>query len=188
MMMIVSVEAINVEALQTKYPIIDWEVYIDERSRKYWKIIRVRNHTEVYQYFVDMLKRLFEPDNDDTLWKLQRDMHDPLTWRLYDTCGVHHVSSVRGHDIYMLVEKDYPLSYAVLTLMLIAKLMVDEESEMANEFSTVNAAGTNDVNAVGEKTSIKLPFDPNMPTLEDNSIFDFSRDDEDDAAVQTEQI
>ncbi|GKG49060.1 hypothetical protein Tco_0515512, partial [Tanacetum coccineum] len=43
--------------------------------------------------------------------------------------------------------------------------------------STINAAGTNDVNAVGEKTSIKLPFDPNMPTLEDNSIFDFSRDD-----------
>ncbi|GKB32332.1 retrovirus-related pol polyprotein from transposon TNT 1-94 [Tanacetum coccineum] len=220
MMMIVSVEAINVEALQTKYPIIDWEVYIDERSKKYWKIIRVINHTEVYQYFVDMLKRLFEPDNDDTLWKLQRDMHDPLTWRLYDTCGVHHVSSVRGHDIYMLVEKDYPLSYAVLTLMLIAKLMVDEESEMANElfiqgtrsnsfagtkasdnagsnpssdgwkdgdkdpekYSTVNAVGTNEVNAVGGKTSIKLPFDPNMPALEDHSIFYFSRDDEDDDA------
>ncbi|GKC61016.1 hypothetical protein Tco_1088614 [Tanacetum coccineum] len=30
------------------------------------------------------LKRLYEPDNDDTLWKLQRYMHDPLTWRFYD--------------------------------------------------------------------------------------------------------
>ncbi|GKC14803.1 hypothetical protein Tco_1011585 [Tanacetum coccineum] len=59
------------------------------------------------------LKRLFEPDSDDTLWKLQRYMHDPLVWRLYDTCGVHHVSSVRGHDIFMLVEKDYPLSKGV---------------------------------------------------------------------------
>ncbi|GJS66542.1 putative reverse transcriptase domain-containing protein [Tanacetum coccineum] len=38
----------------------------------------------------------------------------------------------------------------------------------------------NPVNAVGGKTSIKLPFDPNMPALEDNSIFDFSRGDEDD--------
>ncbi|GJR29568.1 putative ribonuclease H-like domain-containing protein [Tanacetum coccineum] len=38
------------------------------------------------------LKRLFEPDNDDTIWKLQRYMHDPLVWRLYDTCGVHRVS------------------------------------------------------------------------------------------------
>ncbi|GJT50408.1 retrovirus-related pol polyprotein from transposon TNT 1-94 [Tanacetum coccineum] len=48
---------------------------------------------------------------------------------------------------------------------------------------TVNAAGTNEVNVVGGKTSIKLPFDPNMPALEDDSIFDFSRDDEDDGAV-----
>ncbi|GKE69530.1 hypothetical protein Tco_1527602 [Tanacetum coccineum] len=55
------------------------------------------------------LKRLFEPDNDDTIWKLQRYMHDPLVWRLYDTCGVHRVSLVRGHEIFMLVEKEYPL-------------------------------------------------------------------------------
>ncbi|GJV02905.1 ribonuclease H-like domain-containing protein [Tanacetum coccineum] len=48
--------------------------------------------------------------------------------------------------------------------------------------STVNAAGTNEVNAVGGKTSIELPFDLNMPALEDDSIFDFSRDDEDDGA------
>ncbi|GJZ69296.1 putative ribonuclease H-like domain-containing protein [Tanacetum coccineum] len=37
--------------------------------------------------------------------------------------------------------------------------------------STVNAAGTNEVNAVGGKTSIELPVDPNMPALEDYSIF-----------------
>ncbi|GJU93943.1 hypothetical protein Tco_1318699, partial [Tanacetum coccineum] len=43
--------------------------------------------------------------------------------------------------------------------------------------STVNAAGINEVNAVGGKTSIELPFDLNMPALEDDNIFDFSRDD-----------
>ncbi|GKB99383.1 hypothetical protein Tco_0985520 [Tanacetum coccineum] len=78
-------------------------------------IIRVGNHTEVYQIFEDMLKnfdmddlvrlwslvherfnsteptedkerelwvelkRLFEPVDDDELWKSQRYMHDPLT-------------------------------------------------------------------------------------------------------------
>ncbi|GJY44709.1 ribonuclease H-like domain-containing protein [Tanacetum coccineum] len=47
---------------------------------------------------------------------------------------------------------------------------------------TVNAAGTNEVN-VGGKTSIELLYDPNMPALEDDIIFDFSRDDEDDGAV-----
>ncbi|GJW45137.1 uncharacterized mitochondrial protein-like protein [Tanacetum coccineum] len=49
--------------------------------------------------------------------------------------------------------------------------------------STVNAAGINEVNAIGGKISIELPFDLNMPSLEDDSIFDFSRDDEDDGAV-----
>ncbi|GJS96106.1 putative ribonuclease H-like domain-containing protein [Tanacetum coccineum] len=38
------------------------------------------------------------------------------------------------------------------------------------------------VNAIGGKTSIELLFDPNMPALEDYSIFDFSRNDEDDGA------
>ncbi|GJU04158.1 hypothetical protein Tco_1114496 [Tanacetum coccineum] len=79
------------------------------------------------------LKRLFEPDTDDILWKLQRYMHDPLTWRLYDTCGVHHVSTDRGHDIFMLVEKYYPLLKRVLILMLVNKLLVEQSSEMANE-------------------------------------------------------
>ncbi|GKE87739.1 hypothetical protein Tco_1565214 [Tanacetum coccineum] len=79
------------------------------------------------------LKRLFEPDDDDTLWKLQRYMHDPLKWRLYDTCGVHHVSIKRRHDIFMLVEKDYPLTRALVTLMLANKLQVGKSSEMANE-------------------------------------------------------
>ncbi|GJZ22919.1 putative ribonuclease H-like domain-containing protein [Tanacetum coccineum] len=39
------------------------------------------------------------------------------------------------------------------------------------------------VNAIGGKTSIELPSDPNMPALEDYSIFDFSRNDEDDGSV-----
>ncbi|GJX00949.1 ribonuclease H-like domain-containing protein, partial [Tanacetum coccineum] len=52
-----------------------------------------------------------------------------------------------------------------------------------NNTNNVNVAGTNKVNVVGGKTSIELPFDPNMPALEDYSIFDFSRDDEDDGVV-----
>ncbi|GKB00739.1 hypothetical protein Tco_0828732 [Tanacetum coccineum] len=79
------------------------------------------------------LKRLFEPNTDDTLWKLQRYMHDPLKWRLYDTCGVHHMSTERGIDIFMLVEKEYPLSKGVQTLMLVNKLLVEQHSEMTNE-------------------------------------------------------
>ncbi|GKA99103.1 hypothetical protein Tco_0827040 [Tanacetum coccineum] len=54
MMMVVPVEEVYVEALQVKYPIFDWEVYTEE-SRKYWKIIRVGNHTKAYQFFEDII-------------------------------------------------------------------------------------------------------------------------------------
>ncbi|GJZ12207.1 putative ribonuclease H-like domain-containing protein [Tanacetum coccineum] len=58
-----------------------------------------------------------------------------------------------------------------------------EKEDNVNNTNTVNAAGTNEVNAVGGKTRIELPFDPNMHALEDDSIFDFLRDDEDDGIV-----
>ncbi|GJT63420.1 putative ribonuclease H-like domain-containing protein [Tanacetum coccineum] len=57
-----------------------------------------------------------------------------------------------------------------------------EKEDNVNSTNTVNAAGIKEVNVVGGKTSIKLPFDPNMPALEDYNIFDSSRDDEDDGA------
>nr|GEZ64185.1 hypothetical protein [Tanacetum cinerariifolium] len=45
--------------------------------------------------------------------------------------------------------------------------------------SIVNTAGINRVNVVDENISIELPFDPNMPALEDVSTFDFLSNDED---------
>ncbi|GJZ81445.1 retrovirus-related pol polyprotein from transposon TNT 1-94 [Tanacetum coccineum] len=58
-----------------------------------------------------------------------------------------------------------------------------EKKDNVNNTNNVNVAGTHKVNVIGGKTSIELPFDPNMPALEDYNIFDFSRDDEDDGAV-----
>ncbi|GJV85308.1 putative ribonuclease H-like domain-containing protein [Tanacetum coccineum] len=78
------------------------------------------------------LKRLYEPDTDDLI-ELQRYMHDLLTWRLYVACGVHHVSTEIGLDMFMLVEKDYPLTRGLLMLMLVNKLQADHHSKMADE-------------------------------------------------------
>nr|GEV98765.1 putative ribonuclease H-like domain-containing protein [Tanacetum cinerariifolium] len=47
MLEIVPVSKFKVEALQVKYPIIDWEIH-SEGSRTYWKIIRVGEITEAY--------------------------------------------------------------------------------------------------------------------------------------------
>ncbi|GJW25628.1 hypothetical protein Tco_0039439 [Tanacetum coccineum] len=76
------------------------------------------------------LKRLFEPYEDDELWKFKS---FKLIWRLYDWCGVHHISTRDGQDIFMLVEKEYPLSRGALLMMLVQKLQVDEHNEMAEE-------------------------------------------------------
>ena len=76
------------------------------------------------------LKILFEPNEDDVLWKFNSG-NQGLTWTLYNSCAVHHFSTKAGTDIYMLVEREYPLSKGTLTLMLDAKLDVDEYTDMA---------------------------------------------------------
>nr|GEW34949.1 hypothetical protein [Tanacetum cinerariifolium] len=111
----VSVSEFKAEALQVKYPLIDWEIY-SKGSRSYWKIIRVGGITEAYQSFEDMLKgfdredlvtlwrlvkekfnsvvpsvdkektlwvelkRLFEQDAEDVMWKLQREGLSLVKW------------------------------------------------------------------------------------------------------------
>ncbi|GJU45959.1 hypothetical protein Tco_1203225 [Tanacetum coccineum] len=115
MMIIVPEQGMNVEALQTKYVIIDWEIYT-EGTRKYWKIIKVGNHIEKFNST--------EPtdDKEREIWV-----------ELYDSCGVHHVYTEEGIDIYILVEKEYPLSRGTLTLILATKLLVDQDNKMSIE-------------------------------------------------------
>nr|GEV75791.1 uncharacterized mitochondrial protein AtMg00810-like [Tanacetum cinerariifolium] len=133
-------QGIHVEALQTMYLIIVWEIYT-EGTRQYWKIIRVGNITEErfsssnptedkeIALWVE-LKRLFKLDEDDELWKFKS---FELIWRLYDWCGVHRISTKDGHDIFMLVENEYPLSSEALLMMLVQKLQVDKHNEMVEE-------------------------------------------------------
>ncbi|GKC79256.1 hypothetical protein Tco_1130030, partial [Tanacetum coccineum] len=124
MMIIVPEQGMNVEALQTKEDLV-----------KLWSLVKENfNSTELTEdkereIWVE-LRRLFEPDTDDELWKLQKYIHN-LTWRLYDSCRVHHVSTEKGIDIYMLIEKEYPLSRGTLTQMLVAKLLVEQDNEMS---------------------------------------------------------
>ncbi|GKA77804.1 putative reverse transcriptase domain-containing protein [Tanacetum coccineum] len=54
-----------------------------------------------------------------------------------------------------------------------------EKEDNVNSANNVNVASTNEINAVSAKTSIELLVDPDMPDLENISIFDLSGDDED---------
>nr|GFA99310.1 hypothetical protein [Tanacetum cinerariifolium] len=79
------------------------------------------------------LKRLFKPDFKEQLWTYtQALMHDPLEWKLYDTCAVHYIFT-RDQEIFMLVEKDYPLRRGLAIVMISNKLQVENYSQMAND-------------------------------------------------------
>ncbi|GJR14397.1 hypothetical protein Tco_0797049 [Tanacetum coccineum] len=104
------------------------------------EITRVGNYTEIHQTLEDMVKKLDREDLDK-LWSFVKEAFisgEPIEdkakelWKLYDTCGVHHVFTGRGQEIFMLVEKDYPLTKGLATVILYNKLQVDQYSEMAN--------------------------------------------------------
>ena len=72
---------------------------------------------------------MYEPDPSDRYWRFSAyDTH--TIWKMYEN-GVHHVSTQEGVDVFMLPELEYPLRPGVLTVMLAAKLKVEERSGMA---------------------------------------------------------
>nr|GEU57269.1 ribonuclease H-like domain-containing protein [Tanacetum cinerariifolium] len=71
MLQIILVSKFKVEALQVKYPLIDWEIH-SERLISYWKIIRVGGITQAYQSFEDMLND-FDREDQDALWRLVKE-------------------------------------------------------------------------------------------------------------------
>ncbi|GJY12275.1 hypothetical protein Tco_0381584, partial [Tanacetum coccineum] len=66
------------------------------------------------------LKTMFEPHVEDAVWRNQQD-YKVLSWKLYDSCGVHFLR-MQHVQIYMLVEKRYPLTPPTITDMLNKKL------------------------------------------------------------------
>nr|GEV62645.1 hypothetical protein [Tanacetum cinerariifolium] len=103
MMQLVPIEEVYVEALQVKHPIIDRKALVKESLSK-----KQPTSDKEIELWVE-LKRLYEPDDEDKLWThTQNLMHALVEWKLYDTCGGHHVTA-KDKEIFMLVERDYPL-------------------------------------------------------------------------------
>ncbi|GKA26602.1 hypothetical protein Tco_0712711 [Tanacetum coccineum] len=75
------------------------------------------------------LKTMFKPHVEDKVWKNQQD-YKVLNWKLYNSCRVHFLR-MQHMQIYMLVEKKYPLTPSTLSMMFEKKLMTDYESKMA---------------------------------------------------------
>ncbi|GKB77086.1 hypothetical protein Tco_0943981 [Tanacetum coccineum] len=78
------------------------------------------------------LKILFQPDEDDKVWKHQHE-YNLISWRLFDSCEIHILLMDNGISIHMMTQKKYPLTQEMLSKMLRKKLEVDHENEMAFE-------------------------------------------------------
>ncbi|GJV43784.1 hypothetical protein Tco_1428320, partial [Tanacetum coccineum] len=78
------------------------------------------------------LKILFQPDEEDEVWKHQHE-YNLISWRLFDSCGIHILLMDNGIAIHMMIEKKYPLTQEMLSNMLRRKHKVDHENEMSFE-------------------------------------------------------
>ncbi|GJY81142.1 hypothetical protein Tco_0493893 [Tanacetum coccineum] len=113
---------------------------LDDFDRQYvvdlYRLVKERYETtspEGYDLLLwGDLKTLFEPNEEDEIWKNQQD-YNLISWRLFDSCGVHVLLMDTGIAIHMMVEKTYPLTQEMLSRMLNRRLEVDHESEMEFE-------------------------------------------------------
>ncbi|GJQ95530.1 hypothetical protein Tco_0006669 [Tanacetum coccineum] len=139
----------EIESLGTKYPIVDWKTHVLTENFMYYQIIRTDGGSNNYKIFIEEryatsrpegydlmlwgdLKILFQPDEEDEVWRHQHE-YNLISWRLFDSCGIHILLMDNGIAIHMMIEKKYPLTQEMLSKMLSRKLEVDHENEMAFE-------------------------------------------------------
>ncbi|GKA85085.1 hypothetical protein Tco_0806739 [Tanacetum coccineum] len=114
-------------AVQKNYKILSemLEDFDRQDVEELYRLVKERYSTSRPEGFDLMLwgdlHTLFEPDEDDEIWKDQHE-YNLLSWRLCDFCGIHILLMENGLAIHMLTEKKYPLSQEMLTKMLSRKL------------------------------------------------------------------
>ena len=70
-MIFIETDVLNVEPLQSKYPVFGWEIYSDDFGGA-WKIIRTGDITSICRDFEDLV-RSCDREDLDTLWKIVQD-------------------------------------------------------------------------------------------------------------------
>ncbi|GKC63731.1 hypothetical protein Tco_1096329 [Tanacetum coccineum] len=125
---------IDIIPLAVKSPkIVDWKIH-KEGKKSYYQIVRADGKSQILVEDLDLLlwgdlKTMFETHIEDEVWKKQQG-YKVLSWKLYDSCRVHSLM-MQSIQIYMLVEKTYPLTPPTLSMMLEKKLEIYYQSKMA---------------------------------------------------------
>ncbi|GKE11848.1 hypothetical protein Tco_1415399 [Tanacetum coccineum] len=83
---------------------------------------------ELEKVLWEYLKNMFEePLSTDPIWSVLGQQRI-ISWRYYDTCRVHCLN-LESMDIYMLIERKYPLSAEICKTMLDKKLQGGKPDE-----------------------------------------------------------
>ncbi|GJW00355.1 hypothetical protein Tco_1555606, partial [Tanacetum coccineum] len=176
--------AMEIESLATKYPIVDWKTHVLTENFMYYQIFRADGSSKNYKIFSEMLddfdrqdgdlKILFEPDKEDEVWWNQHE-YNLISWRLFDSCGIHILLMNNGISIHIMIEKKYPLTQEMLSKMLSRKLEVDHENEMAFELLRRKQGKETEVpqDETPHDESIPIPF--NDPLLSDEDSIQLTK-------------
>nr|GEY83012.1 hypothetical protein [Tanacetum cinerariifolium] len=162
MMQLVPVEDVYVQALQVKHPIIDWKVedFIpmgskEETERLKRKCLNLENEqvkkqksseeapeieTSTEEFTEEKMKEMMQLVLVEDVYVQALQVKHPIIdwkvhteeWKLYDLSGVHHLTA-KDREIFMLVEKDYPLTKGLALVMISYKLQVENYSQMAED-------------------------------------------------------
>nr|GEX25090.1 hypothetical protein [Tanacetum cinerariifolium] len=112
-----------------------------------------RRVESMYYLLWSDMKIMFEPHVEDEIWKMQQG-YKVLEWKLYDSCRVHSLM-MQSMQIYMLVEKKYPLTPPTLSMMLEKKLIINYEiyADLHVDREEVSSYTTYTFNDAGKEAS-----------------------------------
>ncbi|GJR62358.1 hypothetical protein Tco_1504520 [Tanacetum coccineum] len=76
-------EAVNIESLATKYPIVDWKTHALSEDKMYYEIIKGDGNTKSYKIFIEMLDDFDRQDVLD-LYRLVKERFETASLEGYD--------------------------------------------------------------------------------------------------------
>nr|GEZ81545.1 hypothetical protein [Tanacetum cinerariifolium] len=129
---------IEATPLASKVPVVDYQNH-HENNKPYYKIIREDGTHKLFLSFITLLKN-FDKKVLETLWKLVKERFESTEPKNFSNDFLLNILKIMFEkpnvkaNMFLLVEKKYPLTHFTLEQMLNnVRLKVKEESEMSLE-------------------------------------------------------
>nr|GEY31607.1 hypothetical protein [Tanacetum cinerariifolium] len=162
--------------LALKISIVDYKIHT-KRNKPYFKMIRADRNDRLFMSFSKMMKN-FDRKDLESLWKIVRERFEKTKPKNYTYDYLLNTLKIKfeKHNMFLLIEKMYPLTHFTLEEMVNdVRLEVDYESEMSLELLRLVRGQLNEgvlVNKSQNKTLYEL-FIGRTPPIGFLKSFDF---------------